>query len=606
MRSKKFLLIAFLLVFMSGIATYAIYRSSGRGIGNVSTAKWSIKISANDNSLSTTESNNISLENATWINPYGNVAEGKIAPGSYTTFNVKIDASETETSVDYAVVPGDLSSLPNIKVLPGASGIAGEGTIPYSDNPSDMIKIIPVTIIWEGSLYDDDEKNEEDLSFINQSMVIPISIVTAQKLPGNDIPDSDTMDYYLSTGGRARLVADVTLTKNSFAKNDLVLDLNGYTLNMGDNTLIPQDGLTITDTSSGEDGKITGTGDFVIQNGNSTNRGKLTIDGGVIEGNGAYGAIRNFGDLTINGGELKGESFVVYNDANSNLVMNGGTIESTEGSSVRLADDSNFEFNGGIIRVQEDNSGITLGAPGAKVVMNGGTIEAPYKEDNRGGLGILAFKDTEVIVNGGTIESSSFCLASNGSTSGNSEGSNAKFTINGGNFTSTDATTMYLPQPNGLTNINGGTFIGATNVIELRAGTLNITDGTFISTSSTYSSAANDSGTTLKGAAVGVAQHNTKLPINVNITGGTFTAKVPFAVENPNGNSDEDLAKIHLNIEKTSSKPLKFVSTGDTTVINILNTKFIKGGLYTHSVASFIPSGYKEINTDGMVEVVAE
>ncbi len=607
MKNKKYLVLALLFLLIgAGIASYAIYKSSAKGIGSLSAAKWSVKIKANGDDWSLTESNSISLTDSVWTNPLGNVAEGKIAPGSTTTFDVLIDASGTETSVDYQIVIGDLTNTPNLRVIPGAPGIPGEGTIPYSSNPNDMIKTIPIKVTWVGSINDNSEKDEIDLSYVNQTFTIPISVVTAQKLPGNDIPDEDTMNYYLETGGRARLVADIYLTDNSFAKNDLLLDLNGYTLDMGDKSLVPQSGLIITDTSSEQDGKITSNAQFVIQNGNSTTRGDLTIDGGYIEGKSAYGAIRNLGDLTINGGTIKGNDYVIYNESGANVEINGGEVISTGGLAVRLSNDSNVVFNNGLIKTEADDMAVSLSAPGAYFEMNGGKIEATHEVAGRGGLGIVAYKDTDVVINSGTIETYSFCMGSNGSISGNSEGSNASFTVNDGTFTSLAAHAMYLPQKDGITNINGGTFTGALNAIEIRAGNLNITDGTFISSSSEYNVSLNNSGTTFKGSAIGVSQHNTRLPINVNLTGGIYMAKVPFAIENPNGTSEEDLAKIHVNIEKTSSKPLKFVSSGDETVRSVIDSKFIKGGLYTHSVSNFIVSGYKELETNDGYEVVKE
>ncbi len=185
MISKSIQLITSIIFIGVGIiaGTYAIYKVTNYGIGNLETAKWSIKVKANETELDTnTQSNIISLSNITWFNELGNVADGKIAPGSYTTFNIEIDATGTETDVDYKVEIGDLSSLPSFTISPGNNNVPKEGTIYFSETNS-MKLVIPITIIWNGNINDDNSKNIKDLSFKNQTLDIPIIVTTSQKLP---------------------------------------------------------------------------------------------------------------------------------------------------------------------------------------------------------------------------------------------------------------------------------------------------------------------------------------------------------------------------------------------------------------------------------------
>lgn len=58
--------------------------------------------------------------------------------------------------------------------------------------------------------------------------------------------------------------------------------------------------------------------------------------------------------------------------------------------------------------------------------------------------------------------------------------------------------------------------------IEIRAGKLGINGGTYTSTADPFNVAPNGNGTTTAGAALGISQHNTDLPIDVEINGGTF------------------------------------------------------------------------------------
>ncbi len=98
-------------------------------------------------------------------------------------------------------------------------------------------------------------------------------------------------------------------------------------------------------------------------------------------------------------------------------------------------------------------------------------------------------------------------------------------------------------------NIKSGATVKSLTGIEVRAGKLNVEDGaTIIATAVPTSFEPNSSGTTTQGAGVGVSQHTTKLPIEVNISGGTIQGYIPLYEINPQNNSDADLAKITINV----------------------------------------------------------
>lgn len=464
----------------------------------------------------------------------------------------------------------------------------------------------------------------------------------------------DQLTTFAQAAGNFRLDADLTMAANITLREGFNLDLNGHTLNSNAFVLSIGGTVTIKDTSANQTGKIIGKTKQMFQvNGNrslTVESGTLSssaypiyalanstvvINGGVIEASGAGVAIVSKGNVTINNGLIRttGSDKAVQTDAGSLLIVNGGTIEAVSSAavlnsgSVIINDgtlysrdyislygntDSTTVLNGGTIKTDSpdsDTAAVLLSRPGAKFTMNDGHIIATSADPNNsghGGAGVVAFKDTEFTMTGGTIEAESFALAGNGSVSGANEGSNAIFTITGGTLTSA-TTAIYAPQPNGITTISGGTITGGDVALELRAGTLNITGGTFNGgAGNPYGSTPNYSGTTAKNAAVVIAQHTTKLPINAVITGGTFNAEVPFVENNPQGNSAEDVAKINISISTDSydHAPV-FNANGDYTIFSEDVTNFINAGRYTHDVPDdYIADGHGEIVEDDTMTAV--
>ena len=413
------------------------------------------------------------------------------------------------------------------------------------------------------------------------------------------VSTANELRTYFSSGGEVKLESDITFTANTGVNSDVTVDLNGHTINMTNKTMVPYATITFKDTSSEQTGKVTGTGSFVIQIGSTSRTGGVILESGTIEGAGSYG-VRNFGNLTINGGSIVGKSFVVYNQGV--FVMNGGSVIASTGVGVRLNDDATFTMNNGLVKTNGDNIAIVLGNPGAIFTMNNGRVEAQYTNIPSGGLGVMAYKDTEVIINGGTVLAASHALGSNGSVDGSSSGTNAKFTINGGTITSEYGMGMYIPQPNGDTTINGGTITGH-SAVEIRAGSLKVTGGTLNSNSDYYESASNTNGSTTKGASVSVVQHTTKLPINVQICGGIFNGIVPVSQSNPELNSEEDINKISINIDNSCGQPTFNSTSGNMTVYSENLTGFIRGGKYTYDVMTYVADGYGEKNEDNMKAV---
>lgn len=389
-----------------------------------------------------------------------------------------------------------------------------------------------------------------------------------------NISDESHLIDSAGEGAEMVLMDNITMNQNLIIRADSSIDLNGHTLTLGNTTVAPFATLTILDSSENQSGTIVNTGSFTVQVGNSTKHGVLILESGTIDATDAtYGAIRNYGEVIMNGGVIKTSVYGVYTQENSVFTMNGGLIDVVDAHGI----------------------GVQLSKPGSKFIMNGGKIYGLGSYiNNRGELdgvaGVAAFKDTEVIINGGEIETFSSALIGNGSgaESGN-DGRNVKFTVNGGTLSSAYAAAIYAPQQQGETVITGGTLKGITG-IEVRAGNLTISGGEFISIHDTYDATNYTNGMATWGAAISVQQHTTKQPIEVNISGGTFTAPVPLSITNSLNYGDDITSLVTVNVEGGT-----FNSDSGTPVASFRSLPFITGGIYSTSVINLVADGYGEV-----------
>ncbi len=115
-------------------------------------------------------------------------------------------------------------------------------------------------------------------------------------------------------------------------------------------------------------------------------------------------------------------------------------------------------------------------------------------------------------------------------------------------------------------NIENSTIESQYSAIEIRAGELNITSGTFKSSATEFKDEANGNGSTSAGTAIAVAQHTTNLPIKVVISGGEFSGFHAMTVMNPQSNDAESCKKV--SVEVTGGK---FTAT-DTTVVKVADS----------------------------------
>ena len=408
-----------------------------------------------------------------------------------------------------------------------------------------------------------------------------------------------SLQVALALGGNIKLMSDVVVTSNLEMHKEAILDLNGHTIIMKNSKLYIEEKVTIDDKSSSGNGKITSNANFTVivgEDGISTNA-HLIHKGGIIEGTGVNGAIYNYETTEIDGGTVQannsgnGVRYTVYN--RKNLLMKDGTIYSANGRAVQVYENANFIMDGGLIKADSEGEQVVNLYGNCSATINGGRIEGLKSQT----AGIAAFANTNLEINGGTIIGSDMAVTGNG----NENSGNVTITVNGGDLIATTGVGMYLPQRNSITTINGGNISGPTG-IEIRASKLVINDGNITGTSETYSNTTNPNGTTSLGAAVAVAQHNTKLPIEVIINGGNLKALVPIVESNPQGNSPEDISKVSIIINKGN-----FESTGDK-VIDAENPEIIiqqvSGGTYTYDPINYVADGYGVATLqDGRFEV---
>ena len=412
---------------------------------------------------------------------------------------------------------------------------------------------------------------------------------TAAFAEATPIATYEQLSNVATNGGEAVLQNDIIMTGDVIARKDLIIDLNGHTLtnSTANKTIGTIANLTIKDSSPNKTGKYRTDSNnltYALRCGYSNRSGNCFIESVAIEAN-LLGAIV-YGDFVMNGGSLKADYFAIAGVSNANVVLNDSTIEANDNPTIKLqGENTKFEMNGGKIIHNGEGNALVLD-DGSTGIINNGTIEAMYQvpNDNDGGTAVTLFNEASLTLKNGTLKSYSHTIATNGTVeSGPQDGRNSKLYIYGGTLTSTIGDALYLPSPGGITEIYGGNFTGGASALEIRAGSLQIKDGTFRSTASEYSVSANYTGSTTRGAAAAVAQHRTKQTIAFEICGGNFYGQVAFSEANAEGNPQEAINQIGVVINRTCSEPI-FESESDQTVISEDIANFIEGGTFSDDI----------------------
>lgn len=189
-RSKKpLLIIAFLFLIILSyqiLDSYGIFESDTSSDISSSIAKWQILVNGSNITGST---NTFNIDTVNWETNSG-VAPGKAAPGLSAYFEILINPSGSEVSIEYEIfldflnLNNDKISLISIKDKLGNSLTEVDtnkykGVIGLEDVLQGNIEKIRVEFTWEN----DESNNEIDSSYVGQTnplLDIPISIRLSQ------------------------------------------------------------------------------------------------------------------------------------------------------------------------------------------------------------------------------------------------------------------------------------------------------------------------------------------------------------------------------------------------------------------------------------------
>ena len=152
-----FLILLFTLV---TIDTYALFETNASGEKNMSIGKWKIKVDGTDISLL----ESITLDDFTYSES-SHTQSGYFAPGMSAVFDVEIDASEADVSVEYDLTVDDtlLEDYPNMQFsvsnLNSAEVVSGThftGVIGVND--TNRVVTLRITLVWDNQVeYDESD-----------------------------------------------------------------------------------------------------------------------------------------------------------------------------------------------------------------------------------------------------------------------------------------------------------------------------------------------------------------------------------------------------------------------------------------------------------------
>lgn len=314
----------------------------------------------------------------------------------------------------------------------------------------------------------------------------------------------------------------------------------------------------------------------------------LDLNGCAVEAdNRAFNVVKG-GRLTLD--DTAGGGVLKVNKVGSTLSL--GIVTGSKGSVV---------MKGGTLEVPEYGIYTTNDDAGAYVSMQGGLIKADYGICS---IGNGTEHSAKVEVSGGEIRAGIFGFGTNGS---NGNGG-VDFVMTGGTITSVaeDAPALYLPAYYSTATITGGTITGGTG-IEIRAGELSVSGDARISGVGPLESNPNGSGSTSSGAGIAVAQHATKQPINVTISGNAkVVGTVALHESNPQKNDSEAIEQVKIAVtggalETSAPDAAQAVYSEDC-------TGFVTGGVFNTELpgAVLADDSAMLVNEEGSVSVMSE
>lgn len=318
------------------------------------------------------------------------------------------------------------------------------------------------------------------------------------------------------------------------------------------------------------------------------------------------------GDSTGAGIQIMGMNITITNGAivdarDADVRAGGHTVISVAGIGISLTvDDVDITFYDSLDSASNYNYGAEVRDTGA-LQLTGTTsiVSVPSEGATDGSVGVYiqgapkyGKTTTLTVADEAKISVGTVGVAGNGSTDPDYGGT--AISITGGTIEATSGMGIYHPQSGELSISGNGTTVSGPTGIEIRAGSLTMTGGSVVSTSDTFSSEANGSGSTTVGAGIAVVQHTSKLDVSLSISGGTVAGVKALYEANLQGNDPTDLERITLSIiggdfsTTGDGDDAAAVDVGDVDQIG----KFISGGTFSDNVGEYCVDGFSCKETD--------
>ena len=311
---------------------------------------------------------------------------------------------------------------------------------------------------------------------------------------------------------------------------NVILDLNGYTINQGNKPLINNNGtLTLrdsSDTTTDSYGNVKYKGQIITSNGTIiNNNGSFIFESGTITSDVQVdNLITNTNNMTINNG------YVTVSGRSSDLIINSGILTINDGrfctenfiqSIVNNKVGATLTLNGG--KYYKNGDGIEITNEGTAYIYGGNFTEIENliynKETGVAKIDGLTGVSVEWLTNYGTMDISNSSIGEN-------------YMYNYATLNLTNVTLLYGSIQNsndvGEININGGTYNGE---ISANSGKLSIIDGTFNKTIRNWRGTVNIRG----GKFASGVNNSGSGTINIGTKGDiTDSGELNVSTDNPN------------------------------------------------------------------------
>ena len=194
------------------------------------------------------------------------------------------------------------------------------------------------------------------------TMVLTLLPVSALAEDGTALPEEDA-------NGVITLTENVTIEKWAVTK-DATLNLNGFSYTTSNCGVDISNGATLTIVDTGKNGKLTSAGTPICVAGANS---KVVINSGTVESTNNYGIYaKDGGTAIVNGGTVHSNYAALSGNnttGNMSFEINGGTLTANNGPAIYMPGQVTLKITGGIL-----NGGISLRM--GQVTISGGTINA--------------------------------------------------------------------------------------------------------------------------------------------------------------------------------------------------------------------------------------